>query len=389
MWAELSYLLLTVLNFLLGCLLLTVLGKRLGIHETQQAGFSGSLEVLRGIAAFLVFGAHSTMYFGLAPKQVMAAAMGELGVLLFFMLTGHLFWSQIKAGKYNGNTFFVKRIRRLVPIMLVVIFTFSILDWIMGGFPIPSTQQWLSLFRNFGFGFGKVVASTGDVNDVFTKDMYLRINTIWTLRWEWMFYLCLPLVAALARFRYVTIFALAVVLLLMDPTQIATGGTDAVFVLAFWLGALSRSLEDFREGWLAALFSRWGSLIALTLGIAATGYYLLGGTELTQKSVRVPIMIFTIFPVFLYFVASKRFPERMAWPALQLVGKVSYSFYLWHLGVNYFVVRIMSRLFEQPQSALAFTLSCIAMMTVALTISAFTYRFVEEPFLNKNKHSTI
>jgi len=389
MWVELSYLLLTIVNFLLACLILTFLGKRLGIHESQQAGFSSSLEVLRGMAAFLVFGAHSTMYFGLAPKQVMAASMGELGVLLFFMLTGHLFWSQIKAGKYDGNSFFIKRIRRLVPIMLVVIATFSFLDWIMGGLPIPTVQQLVSLFRNFGFGFGKVVASTGDVNDVFTKDMYLRINTIWTLRWEWLFYLCLPLVAALARFRYVTVFAIAVVLMFMDPFQITSGGTDAVFVLAFWLGALSRSLEDFSGSWLAPLFTRSGSVLALLIGIAATGYYLLGGPELAQKSVRVPVMVFTIFPVFLYFVVSKRFPDRLALPSFQLVGKVSYSFYLWHLGINYFVVRIMARLFEQPQSPTAFVLTCMAMMVIGVTVSAFTYRFVEEPFLKKSKHNTI
>jgi len=328
MWVELAYLLLTAVNFFLGCLLLTVLGKRLGIHETQQSGFSSSLEVLRGIAAFLVFGAHSTMYFGLAPKQVMAASMGEVGVLLFFMLTGHLFWSQIKAGKFDGNSFFIKRIRRLVPIMLVVIATYTLLDWILGGFPIPSAQQWLSLVRNFGFGFGKVVASTGDVNDVFTKDMYLRINTIWTLRWEWMFYICLPLVAALATLRNVTIFAIAIILMFMDPFQIASGGTDAVFVLAFWLGALSRSMEELSDGWLAMLFSRWGSNLLLVIGLAATGYYLLGGTELIQKNVRVPILIFVTFPVFFYFVASKRFSNRLSWSPLQLVGKVSYSFYL-------------------------------------------------------------
>lgn len=389
MWVELSYLLLTIVNFLLACLLLTLLSKRLGLHETQQPGFSSSLEVLRGIAAFLVFGAHSTMYFGLAPKQVMAASMGELGVLLFFMLTGHLFWSQIKAGKYDGNSFFIKRIRRLVPIMLVVITTFSVLDWIMGNLPIPKAEQLVSLFRNFGFGFGKVVASTGDVNDVFTKDMYLRINTIWTLRWEWLFYLCLPLVAALVRFRYVTVFAIAVVLMFMDPFQITGGGTDAVFVLAFWLGALSRSLEDFSRSWLSPLFTRSGSVFALIVGIAVTGCYLLGGPELTQKNVRVPVMVFTIFPVFLYFVVSKRFPDRLSFPSFQLVGKVSYSFYLWHLGINYFVVRIMAQLFEHPQSPSAFILTCMTMMVIGVTVSAFTYRFVEEPFLKKSKHNTI
>jgi peptidoglycan/LPS O-acetylase OafA/YrhL len=238
--------------------------------------------------------------------------MGELSVLLFFMLTGYLFWSQIKAGNYDGNTFFIKRIRRLAPIMLVIIATYSVLDWIVGRLPIPTAQQLLSLPHNFGFGFGKIAASSGDMNDVFTKDTYLRINTTWTLRWEWLFYPCLPLVAALARFGLVTLFAIAVILLLMDPFQIRAGGTDAVCVLAFWLGALSRSLEGFNGTWPAPLFSRSGSVLALLIGIAATGYYLLGDPELVQMSARVSIMVFTIFPVFVYFVVSKRFPDRLA-----------------------------------------------------------------------------
>jgi len=29
------------------------------------------------------------------------------------------------------------------------------------------------------------------------------------------------------------------------------------------------------------------------------------------------------------------------------------------------------------------------MMVIGITISAFTYRFVEEPFLKKSKHNTI
>lgn len=74
-----------------GCLYVSFLSKRVGVKSTQSIEFSNSLEVLRGIAAFLVFGAHSTMHFGYANKQVITAAMGEMGVMLFFMLTGHFF----------------------------------------------------------------------------------------------------------------------------------------------------------------------------------------------------------------------------------------------------------------------------------------------------------
>ena len=388
MWAELFYFALLIILFVIGCSLLSVLSKIVGVSISEEAGFSQQLEVLRGIAAFLVFGAHSTMYFGYAPNQVASGSMGEIGVFLFFMLTGHLFWGQIKARKFDSNTFFIKRIRRLIPIMLVVITTVTFIDWITVGCPIPTWQQFLALFRNFGFGFGNVVNSTGNVNDVFSKDMYLRINTIWTLRWEWLFYLCMPIFAALGSLPKITGFAIAIILMFMDPFMIFQGKTDAVFVIAFWLGALSRSMENYSGRLFTTLFSRQGSSLFFLIGIFAVGYYLFGG-ELIRKNIRIPILVFLVFPIFLYFVASKHYGDRLSWRPLQLMGKISYSFYLWHLSVNYYVVRVISSCFDKPQSLTSFVVSCLAMTIVGLTISIFTYRYIEEPFFKKNKHNTI
>jgi peptidoglycan/LPS O-acetylase OafA/YrhL len=136
------------------------------------------------------------------------------------------------------------------------------------------------------------------------------------------------------------------------------------------------------------LFSRSVSSALLLFGILATGAYLFGG-ELSQKNVRVPILVFLVFPIFFYFVASKNYADRLTWVPLQLAGKISYSFYLWHLGVNYYVVRLISRLFENPQSLTCFVVSCTAMLIVGLTLSAFTYKHVEEPFLKKSKHNFV
>jgi peptidoglycan/LPS O-acetylase OafA/YrhL len=380
---EVFYFILIVILYFFGCFILSALNKRIVIEKPVTSTYSGSLEALRGFAAFLVFGAHSTMYFGFAPKQVIAAAMGEVGVLLFFMLTGHLFWSQIREGRYNATTFFKKRIFRLLPIMLVFITAIMLLDWITAGFPFPTRNQLLSLVRNYGFGFGTVVNSTGNVNDVFSKDIFLRLNNIWTLRWEWLFYLTIPILATLKKFSNATVFAIFLIILFMDPFKLMSGVTDIVFVLAFWFGALSYELEKHKTEWTSWLFNRTLSNVVLVCGIAALFFYLLHG-ELTQKNVRIPIMIILVFPIFLYFVISKSFLDRLTWAPMQLVGKVSYSFYLWHLAINFYVMRIMSRLFVQQQSLFAFISTCTIMMIVGVTLSIITYRYIEEPFLKQS-----
>lgn len=386
---ELFYIILIFILFFFGCLYVSFLSKRVDIKSTQSVEFSNSLEVLRGIAAFLVFGAHSTMYFGYAQKQVIAAAMGEIGVMLFFMLTGHLFWGQIKAGKFKADSFFLKRAYRLVPAMFVMITVVMLLDWFFSGFMIPNKDQFIALIRNYGFGFGKVVNSIGDVNDVFSKDMYLRINNIWTLRWEWMFYFVLPLLATLNRFCLVTLFSLFVIILFMQPFQIMTGTTDIVFVGAFWLGALCVELEKYRGNILRAIFNKNSSYLILTFGIVSTLLYLLH-FPLQQKNVRIPILIFTVFPIFFFFVANKwRDNKFISWEPAQILGKVSYSFYLWHLSVNFYVISIANRILKNPQALLSFVLVCAVMMLVGLTISVLSFKYVEDYFLKKSHRKKI
>lgn len=386
---ELFYILLILILFIIGAWYVFILGKRLGVEANESVGFSNSLEVLRGIAAFLVFGAHSTMYFGYARNQVVAAAMGEIGVLLFFMLTGHLFWGQIKAGAYKAESFFYKRACRLVPAMFVMISCVMLLDWVTHGLSLPNKDQLIALIRNYGFGFGSVVNSVGNVNDVFSKDMFLRINNIWTLRWEWLFYFVLPLLATLKRFSLVTLFSLFVIILFMQPFQIMTGTTDIVFIAAFWLGALTAELEGKREGLLRILFTRISGYIMLIAGVSMTLFYLFQ-TPLTQKNVRVPIMIFTVFPVFFFFVINKwRQNILVSWKPAQVLGKVSYSFYLWHLVVNFYVITIANKTIKNPQALLSFVLICAVMMIVSLTISVFSFKYVEDYFLKKSHRKAI
>lgn len=273
--------------------------------------------------------------------------------------------------------------------MFVMITVVMLLDWLFSGFMIPNKDQFIALIRNYGFGFGKVVNSIGDVNDVFSKDMYLRINNIWTLRWEWMFYFVLPLLATLNRFSLVTLFSLFVIILFMQPFQIITGTTDIVFVGAFWLGAVCVELEKYRENSLRVIFNKSSSYLILTLGILLTLLYLLQ-LPLQQKNVRIPIIIFTVFPIFFFFVANKwRENKFISWEPAQILGKVSYSFYLWHLSVNFYVISIANRILKNPQALLSFVLVYAVMMLVGLTISVLSFKYVEDYFLKKSHRKKI
>lgn len=88
-------------------LLCTFYGRLFNVQPTNDLKFEPNLEILRGGAAFLVFVAHTSMYFGyLAPRYLISTYSGAAGVNIFFMLTAYLFWNQVVTKEINFNNFF-------------------------------------------------------------------------------------------------------------------------------------------------------------------------------------------------------------------------------------------------------------------------------------------
>ena len=343
------------------------------------------LEVLRGFAAFVVFLAHVTMWFGgLAPGSRASSYFGDLGVIIFFMLTGFLFWGQILSGRLNLETFFQKRIRRLVPLCLFMVATVTLIDWVQGGFPGPSMAQLEGAARNFGFGF---VA----VNDVFTGEMYQRINTTWSLKWEWLFYLCLPLFAVKRTYSAMTLGALAIIVVFYNVRDLGTGvETEACFVIAFVLGAWGNLLTP--NGAVAkrmSVVARRALAVLLLVGFVAASllrYFTEGAPE-----ARVRHLVFVLIAAQLFFVFPlvsdlKRLTSGWYGKAAIHLGRISYSLYLWQLAVIYYVVRGVLKdvnLHTGPWFATVVVVSTF----LVVTISHFSYRHVELRFMRSRPAS--
>lgn len=365
--------------WVLGTVFAGLLERWFPSHTETKGGQIESLEILRGFAAYVVFLAHVTMYFGgLAPGSRASSYFGDLGVIIFFMLTGFLFWGQIVSGRLNLDTFFPKRVRRLVPLAVVVVATVTLINWGEGGFPRPTFRQLEAAARNFGFGFVPV-------QDVFTPDMYLRINTIWSLRWEWLFYLCLPLFAVKRTWWAMTLGTLALIVLFFDVRALWTNvETEACFVIAFWLGAVGNLLAP--GGWLAQRLSRSLrlELAALLFAgfVAASGwkYFVEGAAEARVRHltfVAIASMLFFVFPL---LADVKWVGETWFGRAAMQLGRISYSLYLWQLAVIYYVIRGGLKNVDLMSGAGYF--GVVSLLTlVVVAVSHFSYRHVELRFM--------
>ena len=165
------------------------------------------IDGLRGYLAFFVFLHHSCIYyFALRsynwelPRSKIYLHFGSTSVALFFMITAFLFITKL-IDKYGKETdwlkFFVSRILRLYPLYLVALALSFLFACIVSKFTVKEPLS--ALAGEFGHWLLFSVFSHPNINGVIDTSSFM-IGVLWSLKYEWVFYLLLP-VAALLFFR--------------------------------------------------------------------------------------------------------------------------------------------------------------------------------------------
>ena len=336
-----------------------------GERLAEAAG--NRFEMIDGLRGFLAFGVllshvvnnHTYYTTGVwSSASGFYAMSGQAGVSLFFMITGFLFWSRVlkSAEAFDARALFLSRLRRLVPMYAVsVAFVFAIVAAVSGFTlhePLVSLAREARAWLSFGFLDG------GEINGV--KEAHIINATYWTLAYEWLFYLSLPLLALYARGPRFLLLVLAVVFF----------GMQRPITFNFLCGALAALAVEKRllEGRLA---SRWLAPVPLA-ALALTFAF---------ESAYAPAPIALLFVFFLFVVDGNDLLGLLRLPAAKLLGMVSYSVYLLHCMVLYVIYRAFDAFLPVALLGPAqyWALAALAgLATVAL--SALTYRYVEYPF---------
>jgi peptidoglycan/LPS O-acetylase OafA/YrhL len=185
------------------------------IDEEQRASRFHAIDGLRGFLALGVFFHHAVIgwFFHLHGRWEEAPSnfytfLGQGGVGLFFMITAFLFWRKgLAAGRRLDMLGLIEsRILRLAPMYLASVACVWAVAAVLTGFHVQSPWalprqmlEWLS--------FGMV--HPGEFNG-FAQAWHINANVQWSLAYEWLFYLFLPLGLMFARgWRFVFAAALA------------------------------------------------------------------------------------------------------------------------------------------------------------------------------------
>jgi peptidoglycan/LPS O-acetylase OafA/YrhL len=323
---------------------------------------------------------------GIRGICIIAVILGHLGLLpggsvdIFFVISGFLITGiiqrQRESGTFSLKQFYIKRIRRIIPLLLVI----NSIALIAGLFiMLPDDLENLA---------ESIVATNFFSNNLLlylTHGNYWAIDAgykpllhTWTLAIEEQFYLFYPLLLLLFKSRRSLFVALTILTLISLGLYFnAHSGMVRYYfphTRFFELGA--GGLASFAVKQLnKANVIRVLALIAMftllffskTLHIST----LYKSPLITIATVLFLLPVKTVVPSLQVFILENKLVRG--------IGLISYSLYMWHQPVLAFL-----RYTLEPEITIAFVLGFLLVITV---LSAITYYVIEQPFRDKNKTS--
>jgi peptidoglycan/LPS O-acetylase OafA/YrhL len=348
-----------------------------------------SLEGGRGLAALMVAMYHLTIE--LDVDQFSALRQGYLFVDLFFVLSGYVICAAY-GEKLNSladcRSFFIRRFGRLFPLLVFSTIVYLVL------------ANMIVLAKHIATAHGHVdVLYHPDAQDYVIPTLLEIVTTLtmthslgifndlilntpsWSISTEFYTYLLFAAVCVALKGKWRLIaFALLSVIGFIVTIAASVGVHDCLHAG----GCLS---VTFDFGYPRTVFSFFLGALAFHFGrraeINTTLWQLVGSAALliTLGTVsKMPAMAFAIPFIFAILILSVRQDEGWLAAILksapcQLLGERSYSIYMMHMPLVMVIENIAKRI-----SAVPSIIVMLVYIAVLVTISGFTYRFVEDPF---------
>ena len=312
---------------------------------------------------------------------------GYLGVDVFFIISGYLITSFLIKNKHtsknNLHEFYIRRIRRIIPILYLVTFV---------SLPIGLLLMQPYDLENFGQSLVASTLMSSNILFFITNSYWEPISEFkpllhtWSLSIEEQFYLFFPLLFIfftkdrLKKIMYF-IFLIWFVSFFLWVIFTIQGNSKAVFYLLpfraweLMTGGVLACLLFFYPERLNNRFSEVFSIIGLCLLIL--GFVI---TE-SNKTIHVMNVISAILGtslIILFASNTDKFKKILCFPPLVLIGLMSFSLYMWHVPIFAFL-RIASY-GELPNDVFAITLLFL------LPLSYFSWK-IELYFRDRNKIS--
>ena len=347
--------------------------------RTQAGGndYRPDIDGLRAIAVL------SVLCFHAFPSLLSG---GFVGVDIFFVISGFLIskhiWEGLAANTYNIKNFYARRIRRIFPALIVVLFTTLTMGWIIltpGEYEQLGTHITAGTFFVSNFAFWKESGYFDNAAD--TKPLL----HLWSLGIEEQFYIVWPLLLAFF-WRNTRFFASGFLLVL-----------GVSFIYSVWLvqhDVTADFYSPFTRFWELALGAGVAYVLSDQLPLSRATYNMISwlglaliaiATIFVQSHFSFPgawALLPALGAAFLIYAGSSAWPNRrlLSQPILIWFGLISYPLYLWHWPLLSFARILQS---ETPSILLR-----VILIGASTLLAWLTYRLLEIP-VRKRSNSKI
>lgn len=341
---------------------------------SQSSARYGSLDGIRGFLALAVVMHHTSITYGYIqtgiwqlPPSSFYALLGQVGVAVFFMITAFLFWGRLldQGSQINWTELYCNRFFRIVPLYLVAVtFMFAVVAHRTGfQLNVPVTQLARELFQ---WILPSIIKVPPGINGYASPGLVLA-GVTWTIYYEWLFYLSLPLLAVAAKSRSPSAF-LPIIAFLLIYSQNIFGLTDRYFIALFACGMFA-----------ASIVRRYPKIIgdsnikSVACGLLLFAVFLRYDTAYAWG----PVLLLGAF--FLLISSGATLFGLLKSRSAQRLGNISYSIYLLQgpMLVVLFSQKTLGKYALQNPEHYWFVALLVSLILVC--ISTVTYRFIEKP----------
>ena len=355
-----------------------------------------TLDGLRFLAAIGVLWIHSWTTFG-NPRCYIGKidianllAIGGNGVDLFFVISGFCMYffyaSKTRFSYYDFGRFIRKRWIRLSPAFYSATIVYILINKYCYHYNDSNIQN---LFNSVFY-----------LNSIFTQ--YNAASHFWTLGVEWQFYFTIPFLLIYQKkygFNkiFITIFG-SIFLVAAISVLVVKNQTDFLINQIFFRGI------EFGAGIIAARLTLKHDLVLksramwllLSLIITYTGRIMISKPVFDLSAYYYNLFRLLGFSlmgfgfagiVYLSVTSVKWLTILLGNKAFKTMGRISYSFYLWHGLIHPVVTKYITTHFPVT-GIIAPIITTIVSTLILYPISMFSYQLLEKPFLSAGNLTT-
>jgi peptidoglycan/LPS O-acetylase OafA/YrhL len=348
---------------------------RLPILSQDALHRVSSLDGLRGILATAVIVHHFTIsYFWHTTSSWQTTDsrvlnnMGSVPVSLFFMITGYLFTAKIYRSEPKWGAILSSRIKRIFPMYLFSVAVIIAIAFYQSQGVVAPIGETLK-------AVGRWVIFVGSPINGFADTVRINASVQWTLLYEAVFYLSLPMLFCLLRRRLPGVSLLIAVLVLACLWGIYHHHFSSRFPKLFLVGIAVAVFEERIRKWpinFAGVRCTLVALLALLISMKLKSYSI--------------VQMLLLGVPFALFVLGNSLNGLLENRGLKILGEASFSIYLLHGIVIYSLFSLLNVYsFEAAQfTHYVWYLPLVIILTSALSVA--TYWGIEHPFLRRRKN---